>query len=166
MTKDIILPMGKVVGIGKLKVFTTTDFPYVIPTLSFIVTQSDDKSYTASCLHLLLDSSADNDKDAVDRLNENCSDFLKTLFSGKISKENAWSELYELVNSDCTSEYWKAYRSVQFLLAEKGIDLKFEKEKFYEKRIQELQNQIEILKNVQNEFESRVVSYQTYGDAA
>lgn len=162
MKENITVPTGKVVGIGKIKVFTTEDFPFVIPTLSFLVARSEDGSYTASCLHLLLDSSASNDRDAVDRLQENCKDFLKDLFCCDMDKQAVWAELHELINSKCAYPYWEAYRDVQYNLAEKGVDLKFEREKFYEERIHELEAQIETMRNIRAPMEVHVVSYQSY----
>lgn len=165
MKKDITVPTGKVIGIGKLKVFTTEYFPYIIPTLSFIVAKDDTGSYTASCIHLLLDSSADNDREAVERLQQNCKSFLSDLFE-QMDKDAAWNELHELVNSRCSEPFWKAYRDIQLNLSEKGIELKFEKEKFYEKRVKELESQIAVLKSIKASMDVRVVSYQPYGAAA
>ena len=65
-----------------------------------------------------------------------------------------------------SSEYWNAYRDMQLNLAEHGIDLKFEREKFYEERIQELQRQIERLKEVSGEFQVEVVAYQSLSEVA
>ena len=166
MKENITVPTGKVVGIGKLKVFTTEDFPFVIPTLSFLVARADDGNYTASCLHLLLDSSANSDRDAVDRLQQNCKDFLADLFGCGMEKNAIWNELHELINSKSAAPFWEAYRDVQFNLAEIGVDLKFEREKFYEARIKELEAQIEAMKNLRAPMEVRVVSYQSYEVAA
>lgn len=162
MKENITVPTGKVVGIGKLKVFTTEEFPYVIPTLSFLVAKSDDGNYTASCIHLLLDSSANSDRDAVDRMQYNCKNFLSDLFNSGLEKEIIWNELHELINSKCAAPFWKAYKDIQFNLAERGVDLKFESEKFYEERIKELETQIETMKNIKSPMEVRVVSYQSY----
>ena len=166
MKENITVPTGKVVGIGKLKVFTTEDFPFVIPTLSFLVAKSDDGNYTASCLHLLLDSSANSDRDAVDRLQQNCKDFLTDLFGCGMDRNAIWNELHELINSKSAAPFWAAYRDVQLNLAEIGVDLKFEREKFYEARIKELEAQIEAMRNIRAPMEVRVVSYQSYEVAA
>ncbi|MBQ3023925.1 MAG: hypothetical protein IJD23_01280 [Spirochaetaceae bacterium] len=163
MQHNITVPTGKVVGIGKLKVFASDDFPYIIPTLSFVVAKTENKEYTASCMQLLLDGAADNEKDAVERLNESCKLFLQNLFK-YLSHESAWEQLHELLNDNASQEYWMAYRNVQLNLAESGIDLKFEREKFYEERIQELQRQIDKLKEIPDQFQVEVVSYQSFGD--
>ena len=165
MRQDITVPTGRVVGVGKLKVFSSDDFPYIIPTLSFVVARTEKGEYTASCMQLLLDGAADNEKEAVERLNKSCKNFLQQLFH-RLEPTDAWEQLHELMEDKSSSEYWNAYRDMQLNLAEHGIDLKFEREKFYEERIQELQMQIERLKEVSGEFQVEVVAYQSLGEVA
>lgn len=119
MKTKIIIPTGEVVGIGKLKVFTTKSFKFIIPTLSFIVARDGD-CYIASCLHLLLDASAKNINDAVDRLCKVCEDFMISIFEN--NESDAWDQLHELFTSHCLTEFWDAYRDVQLNLSEKGIN--------------------------------------------
>lgn len=49
MAFAIRVPTGEVVGIGKLKVFATKEFPHEIPTFSFLVAKADDGRFLASC---------------------------------------------------------------------------------------------------------------------
>lgn len=165
MRQDITVPTGKVIGIGKLKVFASDDFPYIVPTLSFVVARTEEGEYTASCMQLLLDGAADNEIDAVERLNKGCKNFLQQLFH-RLEPADAWEQLHELMEDSASQDYWIAYRDMQLNLAEHGIDLKFERDKFYEARIQELQRQIERLKEVSGEFQVEVVAYQSLGEAA
>lgn len=165
MRSSVTVPTGQVVGIGKLKVFASDDFPYVIPTLSFVVAKTESGECTASCMQLLIEGTAENEQEAVERMNENCKLFLRSLFS-RLEKTDAWQELHELANSELTKDYWKAYRDVQLDLAEQGKDLKFEREKFYENKIQELKKQIERLRSLKRDFQVEVVSYQSYGNVA
>ncbi len=165
MRQDITVPTGKVIGIGKLKVFASDDFPYIVPTLSFVVARTEEGEYTASCMQLLLDGAADNEIDAVERLNKSCKNFLQQLFR-RLKPADAWEQLHELMEDSASQDYWIAYRDMQLNLAEHGIDLKFERDKFYEARIQELQRQIERLKEVSGEFQVEVVAYQSLGEAA
>lgn len=165
MRSSITVPTGQVVGIGKLKVFASDDFPYVIPTLSFVVAKTEAGECTASCMQLLIEGTAENEQEAVERMNENCKLFLRSLFN-RLEKTDAWEELHELANSELTKDYWKAYRDVQLDLAEQGKELKFEREKFYENKIQELEKQIERLKSLKQDFQVEVVSYQSYGNVA
>lgn len=165
MRQNITVPTGKVIGIGKLKVFASDDFPYIVPTLSFVVAKTEKGEYTASCMQLLLDGAADNEMDAVKRLNKSCKNFLQQLFH-RLEPADAWEQLHELMEDTSSSEYWTAYRDMQLNLAEHGIDLKFEREKFYEERIKELQRQIERLREVSDQFQVEVVAYQSLGEAA
>lgn len=130
-----------------------------------MVARTENGEYTASCMQLLLDGAADNEKDAVERLNKSCKSFLQQLFH-RLEPTDAWEQLHELMENQSSSEYWNAYRDMQLNLAEHGIDLKFEREKFYEERIQELQRQIERLKEVSGEFQVEVVAYQSLGEVA
>ena len=119
MKLSIKIPTGEVVGIGKLKVFTTKSFQYKIPTLSFIVAKNNDR-YTASCLHLLLDASAKTVQDSVEKLCKVCEEFMISLFSK--DEKHAWEQLHELFTSHSAIDFWDAYRDIQLNLSERGIN--------------------------------------------
>jgi hypothetical protein len=51
-TDNITTPRGKVVGIGKIKIFPSNRLPYEVPMLSFLVVQENDGTFASICLHL------------------------------------------------------------------------------------------------------------------
>lgn len=156
MKEEIKIPTGLVVGIGKIKVFKTKQFPHNIPTLSFIVAK-EGESYTASCLHLLLDATAKNENDAINSLRNVCCDFLSDLFSSGI--DSAWEQLHELFTTDCVNEFWAGYRDCQLNLAEKGIDTSDSIIKSLTKRIKELKAELAQYEDSKKEIEIDVVEY-------
>lgn len=140
MNDAVIAPTGNVVGIGKIKIFATDGFKYIVPTLSFVVAV-DDGLYTATCIQLLLDSHAPTSQDAVRRLVDTCADFVKTMFTD--ARCDAWEQIDELFTSDCTWTFEKPYRHAQVLLAKRGIDVKSSYEGFLEAKISELTQALE-----------------------
>lgn len=140
MENCAIAPTGAVVGIGKIKIFATDGFKYIVPTLSFVVAE-DNGVYTATCIQLLLDAHAVSAQDAVRRLVTACTDFIKTMFSD--TRCDAWEQIDELFTSDCTWTFEKPYRHAQILLARRGIDVKSSYEGFLEARIKELAQELE-----------------------
>lgn len=54
----VIISQDEVVGIAKLKVVTSDNFPHEIPMLSFIVAKTDTR-YVSICIHLLIESYGD-----------------------------------------------------------------------------------------------------------
>lgn len=165
MRENITVPTGKVIGIGKIKVFPSDDFPYVIPTLHFVVAKTEQGEYTASCMQLLQDGAGSNEHEAVARLNLHCKVFLEGMFQ-HLAPEDAWEQLHELMESDCAKGYWDAYNNFQLNFAERGIDLKGGTAKLYQERLRELEEQIEILKNAVGKFQLEVVGYRTMETAA
>lgn len=159
MEKSIKVPTGKVVGIGKLKVFTTEDFPFVIPTLSFIVSRAENGMFVATCIQLMLDSEGETPTQAYDGLKNIVLHHLDVLFSK--DKTIAWNFMHESFNDDVGTEYWKAYRNFQLNLAEQGISTDT-KTALY-KRISELEEQINDLKamidNTNVRFSAKIVDY-------
>lgn len=164
MKAEIKVPTGNVIGIGKLKIFTTKIFSHNIPTLSFIVSYNGDR-YTASCLHLLLDASAKSDIDAVQRLSKVCEDYVIRLFEQ--GEESAWNQLHELFTADCISEFWNAYRDVQLNLAERGITTESSEIKTLQKMVEMYQEEINRLQNSEDsKLKIDVVSYERIEEAA
>lgn len=161
MKESITVPTGKVVGIGKLKVFATEDFPFVIPTLSFLVAKSEDKVFTATCMQLVLDVSASDENVAVRCLAEGCCNFLKSLFRDSENKDNAWLQLHELFNSEDVKDFKTAYADAQLNLSEKGIEIKSKYEEYLEARLNEISEELEIYKGKKtNEMKVDVVNYE------
>lgn len=161
MKENIKVPTGKVVGIGKLKVFTTEDFPFVIPTLSFIVARADDGTFTATCMQLSLDVSASDESVTVRCLAEGCCNFLKMLFRNSQDNDSAWLQLHELFKSDDVKEFKDAYTDAQLNLSEKGIEIKSRYEKYLEARIQEISQELEIYKGRKSdEMKVDVINYE------
>lgn len=120
MKDDISVPAGKVVGIGKLKIFISDDFPYEIPTFSFLVAKTDDGKFVATCIQLLIDGDGETSASAIDRLCSHIVGHLKMLFDGE-NVIDAWTQLHDSFNDDFANSYWKAYRDIQLNLAEQGI---------------------------------------------
>lgn len=124
MSDSIETPIGVVVGIGKLKVFTIRNFPHPLPTLSFIVAKGNDGIYTATCIQLLLDySTASSPNEAIEGLSHDCSDFLNELFSDTSTKYDAVTQLKELFKSPVADVWTHAYREAQIQLALQDIDM-------------------------------------------
>lgn len=118
--ENISVPTGEIIGIGKLKMSHLLYGNSVrFPEFSFVVAKSEDGNYTASCLNLCLDAISSQHNEAVDRLVTTCNEFITTLFA--LCPDTAWEQLFELADSD-DSEWWKAYRQFEILLAKNGID--------------------------------------------
>lgn len=161
MKENITVPTGKVVGIGKIKVFTTEDFPFVIPMLSFLVAKADDGTFTATCMQLSLDVSASDERVTARCLAEGCCNFLKTLFKDSKNSESAWLQLHELFKSDDVKEFKNAYADAQLNLSEKGIEIKSRYEEYLEARLQEISQELEIYKvKKSDEIKVDVVNYE------
>ena len=160
MENEITTVAGKAVGIGKLKVFATNDFPHEIPTLSFIVSRSDDGMFIATCIQLMLDSDGETPYQACNGLKSLVLHHLDTLFSR--CGDDAWDLLHESFNDDFSSPYWKAYRNFQLNLAERGISTDT-KTALYG-RISELERQINdlraIIDNSDVRLSAKIVDYQ------
>lgn len=160
MKENITVPTGKVVGIGKLKVFTTEEFPYEIPTLSFLVSRAEGGMFVATCIQLMLDSEGETPNQACDGLKNIVLHHLNVLFSR--SGNSAWDSLHETVNDDFSASYWKAYRDFQLNLSEQGISTDT-KTALY-KRISELERQINDLRamidNSNVRLSAKIVDYQ------
>lgn len=161
MKENITVPTGTVVGIGKLKVFTTEEFPFVIPTLSFLVAKSGDGTFTATCMQLALDVSASDERIAVKFLAEGCSGFLKTLFRDSQNREAAWSQLHELFKSSDVQDFKDAYVDAQLNLSEKGVEIKSKYEEYLEARLKEISQELEMYKGKKSdEMKVDVVTYE------
>ena len=155
MKNNIVVPSGTVVGIGKVKVFFTESFPHEIPTLSFLVSKTDDGRFVASCIQLVTDGEGESEKEAIGNMERHCRNYLDKLFSDK--KINPWDELQELF-SEPMEEYWAAYRQMQVNFAEKGISTSIQKS--LEEKIVQLYSEIDALKENNKQTSLKVVSYQ------
>lgn len=155
MKKEIKIPTGIVMAIGKFKVFQTEQFKYSIPTLSFIVARKDNV-YTASCLHLLLDASGKNDVEAINNLRDACEEYLTDIFNE--DEKNAWEQLHELFTADCIGEFWNGYRDFQLNLSEKNVSTDSTMVKFLTQRIEQLKKQLAEYEETRKEISIDVVS--------
>lgn len=163
MTERVLLPSGVAVGIGKLKIFASEEFPHEIPTFSFIVTKNDTGTFTATCLQLIIDGCGDTPNSATVNMREHVIDFLDTLFSMKNHRVSAWDQLHNLYSESIMAYYWKAYHDIQLNLAENGVctDMR----KIYMDEITELKKRIADLEAIVNttakeKFTARIVDYQ------
>ena len=163
--ENISVPTGKIIGIGKLKVVVPVNghnFPF--PTLSFVVSRAEDNNYTASCLNLQVDASANQHKEAIDRLVTTCHSFITTLFS--LCPDTAWDQLYELASWD-DSKWWGAYRKFEMLLAKNGISTDRDMEQQLLEKITQLQEELNTYKhNYNSGIMLKVVSYNSIDEAA
>lgn len=158
MKENITVPTGTVVGIGKIKVFTTENFKKVIPTLSFIVAEQEGR-FTGTCIPLCLDCSADSTKEVCDKLSNLCEEFLSDLFG--YNSENAWNQLHELFNSEAGNDFRKAYYDVQLNLAEKGISYTSDMEDYLSKRLEEAEEELQLYKQgLKKQIYADVVSFE------
>lgn len=117
MKNNITVPTGKVVAIGELKIVMRGRFAFELPTLSFIVAENDNGGFTASCLHLMLDASANDDRAAVNNMKDTCAEFVKRLFDK--TPDTAFDQLHELF-TEPIGEWWNAYKDFQLNLVESG----------------------------------------------
>lgn len=160
MKGSITIPTGKVIGIGKLKVFATDAFPHEIPTLSFLVSRAEGGMFVSTCIQLMLDSEGETPNQACDRLKNLVLHHLNTLFEK--CKENSWESLHKSFNDNFSAPYWDAYRDFQLNLAEQGISTDT-KTALY-KRITELEGQINDLRamidNSNKSLSAKIVDYQ------
>lgn len=155
MKNSVSVPAGKVVGIGKIKVFFTENFPHEIPTLSFIVAKTDDGRFVASCIQLVTDGEGASEEEAINRMEENCRSYLDSIFSD--DKIKPWDELRDLF-SEPMEEYWSAYRSMQVNFAERGISTSIQSA--LEEKIKQLNSEIAALKENNSQTNLKVVVYQ------
>lgn len=156
MESMVRVPTGEVVGIGKLKVFATKEFPHEIPTFSFLVAKTDDGRFVASCLQMVTDGEGDSEQEAIESMNRGCLGYLKTIFDNS-KKVNPWDMLRELFNEPL-EEYWNAYKTMQINLAEKGINTDFQAA--LEKQIKQLTEELDAYKKNRKFMDSKIVLYQ------
>ena len=166
MKKNIEVPTGEVVGIGKLKIITRDIFPHEIPTLSFIVAKKDNGNYTASCLELMIDGHANKQTEAIKRMADSGVEFLASMFD-KMPTEKVWDELHELF-TESIPEWQNAYKHFQLNLAESGVSTDAAIVEKLTKRIKELENEREQYQTEsgKKELSAKVIKYQTTGAAA
>ncbi|MBD5435548.1 MAG: hypothetical protein HDR36_03390 [Treponema sp.] len=150
---------GKVVGIGKLKIFMTEKFKHEIPTLSFIMAKDKDGRFVATCIQLIVEGFGETTDAAMESMRSHVMEYLETLFS-KLEVDDAWEQMHELFNENSMQGLWSAYRDFQLNLAQQGISTSM-RSALYNK-IAELEKQIADLKasaEKNEKFEIRVVDY-------
>jgi len=146
--------IGKVVGIGKLKVPRTLDFNHEIPMLSFLVTEKPDGGYTATCIHFLVDGYGNEIENAINDMIDAVESFLVSNFD-HLSIGDAWYNLKDLAHSDeYSSSLWNAYRDFQFDLAADGKSM--DTVEALKKRIQQLNKRIEQLEEENEKLKERL----------
>ncbi|MDR0877643.1 MAG: hypothetical protein LBN21_06290 [Treponema sp.] len=163
MTKIFTVSRGEVTGIGKLKVFPKSSFPYEIPMLSFLVVKINSDAYVSTCIQLQVDGYGEDPEKAREDMRENCIEFLHENFSNPKAREKCWENLHTLF-AGSSQELWVAYRTVQLDLAEQGVSTDITS--FLIDRIADLEQQIAVLKAVKEKtangdtsFEAKIVDY-------
>ena len=158
--KDIAnIESGKIVGIGKLKIFMTEKFKHEIPTLSFVMAKDKDGRFVATCIQLIVEGFGETTDAAMESMRSHVMEYLETLFS-KLEVDDAWEQMHELFNENSMQGLWSAYRDFQLNLAQQGISTSM-RSALYNK-IAELEKQIADLKasaEKNEKFEIRVVDY-------
>ncbi|MBR6295231.1 MAG: hypothetical protein IKR40_01990 [Treponema sp.] len=150
---------GKVVGIGKLKIFMTENFPHEIPTLSFVMAKDKEGRFVATCIQLIIEGVGETTEAAMENMRSHVMEYLQTLFS-ELDSEDVWNQIHELFNEPMMQELWSVYRDFQLNLAEQGISTST-KSALYD-RIAELEKQIADLRALvekNDKFEIRIVDY-------
>jgi hypothetical protein len=110
----VITSRGEVVGIGKIKVFPSSNLPYEIPMLSFLVVKELENMYSSICIHLRIDGDGASPEEARESMKDRILDFLHENFTPDRALGPAWDYLKSLfLLDDTTRELWDAYRSLQ-----------------------------------------------------
>jgi len=155
MNQSVKISRGIVVGIGKLKVFPSYNFPYEIPMLSFLVVQEQENTYSSICMHLHIDGDGASPEEARENMKDHILEFLEMNFRGNRAEGPAWDHLNELFQiDDTTRELWNAYRTSQIKCSQYGIQTDITVELL--DRIEKLQNQINRLTNVKEKIEKKL----------
>lgn len=142
--EKLMLSRGEVVGIGKLKIFPSSNCPHEIPMLSFMVIKTP-VTYVSVCVQLLIEGNGETPEKARESMKISCLSFLETNFTHKDCKENGWENLKELFkSSDLNNELWNDYREIQLILAEEGVCTDISE--VFSNHIKELKKQIIDLK--------------------
>jgi hypothetical protein len=108
------------VGIGKMMIDTGSR-EWNVPLLHFVVCDNDGL-LEAFCLELGLVAGAEVQEEAVKRL----VGLTLSHINAVMTKGGGFEELKEVAQNGFMNEYWNAYRSITFGLAEKGIGLDLE----------------------------------------
>lgn len=125
------------IGIGKILIDTAA-LTWNIPQLHFLVEKTT-ACFEAVCLEFGLVSSGASQDDAAKRLVEQTLYYIRSV----VLEGEDFNELKELALNDFMSEYWGAYRHIEFSLAEKKQDLSHEIESI-------------IMAAIQNSFDNKV----------
>jgi hypothetical protein len=123
MQDKVVTTRGEVVGIGKIKLYRTEEFNFVLPMFSFLVTKLKDagEGYAASCIHLQMDGYGDTESGAILDMIDSVRDFLYQNFTDPRCKDKAWENLENLfTNDEWTDQMWNAYHKVQIRLSMQG----------------------------------------------
>jgi len=155
MNRSVEISRGIVVGIGKLKVFPSYNFPYEIPMLSFLVVQEQENTYSSICMHLHIDGDGSSPEEARENMKDHILEFLDENFKDNRADGPAWDHLNELFQiDDTTCDLWNAYRTSQIKCSQNGIQTDITAELL--DKIEKLQNQINRLTNVKEKIERKL----------
>jgi hypothetical protein len=121
-----------IVGIGKMMI-DTRSVSWNIPHLHFLVTRSP-KHYEALCLEFGLVSTGGTQEESAERLIEHTIYHIGSV----INNGGGFEEFKEAALSEFMNSFWRAYRHIEFCLAETKQDLSHEIESRMTKALQEL----------------------------
>ena len=103
-------------GIGKFIV--SSDAPWNIPHLHFVIFQEDD-GYVCTNMELALDSWGDNPHDAVKNLVSHCLHYL----NAEIRTEDNFDAMVKTADDHLLDDLWRLYRHAEFKLAKHKRDI-------------------------------------------
>ncbi|MDR1317659.1 MAG: hypothetical protein LBK13_12380 [Spirochaetales bacterium] len=108
----------KFIGIGKLMFRNTSDVTWHIPHLHFLVDNPQSGYYESTCLEFGLVSSGVTPEEAIERL------VMQTrFFIDSVMEKDNYEQFISTVDNFAMCGYWRAYRKIEFSLAETGKDL-------------------------------------------
>lgn len=152
ITKD------NVIGIGKIKLYPTSERPYDIPILHYVVLQESDSSFSAICIELRIEANAKTVKLVREKIVEYTETFIINTFKFAPNTNSAYDSLINLAEIDGDNiQQWNVYRFCQMKLSCQGIKTDLEME--LEQEIKNLKKQIVDLESAQKFVETTKISY-------
>lgn len=117
ITKD------NVIGIGKIKLYPTSERPYDIPILHYVLLQESDSSFSAICIELRIEANAKTVKSVREKIVESTEIFIVNTFKFAPNTNAAYDSLINLAEIDGANiQQWNVYRFCQMKLSCQGMN--------------------------------------------